>query len=128
VWATWDRLPLVTKEFRDTIYRCLITQVAKRDCQTVAVGGMPDHVHMLIRLPTSVSIGEIVKFAKGGSSHLMTQEINPHRFFKWQKHYGAFTIARNDVARFRAYVHNQEQHHRCGTIDPILERTEESRT
>ena len=122
VWATWDRLPLIRPQFRRAIYGCMQEQVAKRGCDVVAIGGIEDHVHLLIRFPTTVTIADIVKHAKGASSNLMNREVDPDGFFKWQGYYGAFTVAKSQVERVRAYIGNQEEHHRAGTLHPELER------
>ena len=122
VWATWDRLPLIQPRFRSSIYGCMQEQVSKRGCDVVAIGGIEDHVHLLLRFPTTVSVAEIVKHAKGASSNLMNREVDPGGFFKWQGYYGAFTVAKSHVDRVRAYIANQEEHHRAGTLSPELER------
>jgi putative transposase len=79
-------------------------------------------VHVLTRFPTTVTIAQIVKHAKGASSNLMTQEVDRGNFFKWQGYYGAFTIAKNQVPRVRHYILNQEEHHRTGRLSAELER------
>ncbi len=122
VWATWDRLPLIRPEFRRSIYGCIQEQVAKRGCDVIAIGGIEDHVHLLLRFPTTVTVADLVKHAKGASSNLMTRELDPGRFFKWQGYYGAFTVAKSQVERVRAYILNQEEHHRAGTLSTELER------
>jgi len=77
----------------------------------VAIGGIEDHVHLLARLHTTITIAKLVKEVKGASSHLVTHEITPHDFFKWQGAYGAFTIRKSDVPQIKAYILNQKQHH-----------------
>ena len=122
VWATWDRLPLVRPEIRSAIYGCIQDQLRKHRCNVIAIGGMPDHVHVLTRFPTTVSIATIVKHAKGASSNLMTHELERGNFFKWQGYYGAFTIAKPHVHHVRRYVLNQEAHHATGRLSRTLER------
>jgi REP element-mobilizing transposase RayT len=91
--------------------------------QVGAIGGIEDHVHVLVRYPPTVSISELVKQIKGTSSHLVRQEVGLGGFFKWQGGYGAFSIAQRDVEMVRRYIHRQEQHHRSGRLNATLERT-----
>jgi len=123
VWATWNRMPLVTEAFRQAIYGCIQDQARKHRCEVLAIGGMEDHVHLLIRFPTMVRISEVVQHAKGASSHLMTHVLDRGGFFKWQGYYGAFTVAKSQVSRVRDYILHQEEHHRGGTLSSALEQT-----
>ena len=123
VWATWDRLPLIAPELEEPIYRCVRERVHKLGCHTIAIGGIEDHVHLLLSYPPTTTISDIVKHAKGGTSHLVTHALAPGRFFKWQGSYGAFTVAKTGVPRVRDYVLRQEEHHRLGSLSQLLELT-----
>ncbi len=125
VWATWDRLPLITPELRVPVYQALHEQANRIGCEMIAVGGIQDHVHVLLKMPTTVAIAEIVKRLKGGSTHVVTHAVQPGSFFKWQGSYGAFTVSRTHVPMVRAYVLNQERHHRESRLSRALERMSE---
>ncbi|HEX2080589.1 MAG TPA: transposase [Longimicrobium sp.] len=125
VWATWDRMPLIRPDIQPIIYGCIQNQLWKHRCSVIAIGGIDDHVHVLTRFPSTATIAEIVKHAKGASSNLMTQEIARGEFFKWQGYYGAFTLSKGLIPRVRDYVLNQEEHHRLGRLSEELERTTE---
>jgi len=53
----------------------------------------------------------LAKAVKGSSSHLISNEITPGDFFKWQSGYGAFTLRKKDAKTVAAYILNQKQHH-----------------
>jgi REP element-mobilizing transposase RayT len=125
VWATWDRLPLITPELRVPVYQALHEQANRVGCEMIAVGGIRDHVHVLLKMPTTVSIADIVKSLKGGSTHVVTHAVQRGSFFKWQGSYGAFTVSRTHVPMVRAYVLNQERHHRENRLSRTLERMSE---
>jgi REP element-mobilizing transposase RayT len=92
-------------------------------CRVGAIGGIEDHVHVVVRYPPAVSISELVKHMKGVSSRLIQQEVRLGGFFKWQGSYGAFSVSPRDVEMIRRYVHRQEEHHRTGRLNANLERT-----
>ena len=81
-----------------------------------AIGGMEDHVHLLVRLHPTIAVATLVKEVKGTSSHLVSHEITPGELFKWQGGYGAFTIRKKDVLRVKAYIENQELHNAEGSL------------
>jgi len=122
VWATWNRLPLITADAQPRIYRCIQSEADRLGAQVIAIGGVEDHVHVLVKYPTSLAISELVKQMKGVSSRLVHDQIAPDGFFKWQGAYGAFSIAERDVPMVRRYVHRQVEHHRTGRLNATLER------
>ena len=122
VWSTWDRKELIRPDLCQAIYGCIQEQAQKRRCDVLAIGGMSDHVHLLVRQHPTVSVSELVQHVKGASSHLVTQELDPGGFFKWQGYYGAFTISKRQVDDVRDYILRQEEHHLGGTLIQTLER------
>ena len=125
VWSTWRRQPFVTPDLQQRIYGALVNQCAEVGADVIAMGGMPDHVHVLVRLPTTISIADFVRRLKGASSHLVTHVLRWPEPFKWQGGYGVFSVSKRHVPVVRDYVLNQEQHHRDGPLHPVLERDEE---
>jgi putative transposase len=121
VWATWDRMPLLTPDARPQVYRSLQAECERMRVEVVAIGGVDDHVHLLVRLPASVAIATLVKQLKGSSSHLMNYGIEKPLGFRWQGGYGAFSVSRKLVPVVRDYILNQEEHHRLGTVHPAFE-------
>jgi putative transposase len=122
VWATWDRLPLITPAFESRLYAAIAAKCHELKCDVLAIGGMADHVHLLVRFPTTVAVATLVKEVKGASSHLVTHEIAPNEFFKWQGAYGAFTVSKKDVGSVTAYVKNQKTRHAAKSLIEDLEQ------
>lgn len=116
VWATWDRLPLVTSDLEPSIYACIASKCQELKSELLGIGGTQDHVHVLVRLHSTVSVAELAKGMKGSSSHLVTHELAPNHGFKWQGAYGAFSVSRRDVPQILAYVKKQKEHHANGEV------------
>ena len=121
-WATWDRAPLLDAELLQVVDTAIRRECVKMKVDVIAFGGVADHVHLLVRFPTTISISKLVQQVKGTSSHLLNQRLKIP--FKWQGYYGAFTVSKRLIPQIRAYVLNQEQHHREGTIVPAAEPPE----
>jgi len=77
-----------------------------------------------VRFPTTLTVANLLKEIKGASSHLVTHEIIPGEFFKWQGAYGAFTVNKNLVDRIAEYISNQKQHHATQNLIEDWERSE----
>ena len=123
VWATWDRLPLITDGIEARVYAAIRSKSDELQCPCLAIGGMPDHMHVLMRLHTTVAVADLIKGIKGASSHLITHMVQPGEFFKWQGAYGAFTVSKSDVPQVMAYVERQKQHHAGNELWDVLEQT-----
>lgn len=123
VWATWDRLPLITAAIEPRLYVALAEKCRELKCVPLAVGGIADHMHMLVRLHPTIAVATLVKELKGSSSHLVTHELAVGAFFKWQGSYGAFTLREEEVPSILRYIRGQKEHHAAGNVWPKWEHT-----
>ena len=124
VWSTWDRAPAITPVIRPRLYAAMLDTCQKLRCEPIAIGGIEDHVHLLVHLHTSVAVADLVKAVKGSSSHLVNHAILPGEDFRWQGAYGAFSIRKEDVDQVTSYLRNQENHHAQQDLIPAFERTD----
>jgi putative transposase len=109
VFSTKERRKLIPTDKQEELWRYL-TGIAKNLGFTVlAVGGMPDHVHLLIALSGTMAFSEFVQKLKANSSKWMAQET---RDFAWQQGFGAFGVSASHRDDVMAYIHNQPKHHK----------------
>jgi putative transposase len=121
VWCTWDRRPLLNEMLKPEVYAEIQAACVELGVEVLALGGVDDHVHLLVQMPASLSPAALVKQVKGASSHAVNHVNGRHALFRWQGGYGAFTVTKGHVPRVRDYVLRQEEHHRLGRIAPDLE-------
>ncbi len=115
VWATWDRLPLITSAIEPRLYAAIRAKCDELKCPLLALGGVENHVHLLVRLHPSVSQADFVRDVKGATSHLVTHTIDLDGFFKWQSAYGSFAVEVSNLPVIAAYIARQKEHHRTGS-------------
>ena len=125
VWTTWRRAPLLHGDIRRIAYRGVQSEIQKLGGAVVAIGGMPDHVHVLVKMPATLSASRLAKQAKGASSRAINEAECMDDLFRWQSGYGVFSISRSHVKRVQAYITDQEQHHRDGSLWSALEAVAE---
>ena len=118
VWATWDRQPFLRGNLERRVHRAIAAKCEELHAEIVALGGVEDHVHLLVGLPATISIAELVRHLKGATSRLASEEfINPkHEFFKWQGAYGAFSVSPRHLSEFANYIAHQREHHAAGSL------------
>ena len=86
----------------------------------IAIGGMPDHVHLVARVPTNLSVADAVRTIKANSSKWINRREKGMRF-GWQRGYGAFSVSESQTPRVVQYVREQERHHRGRSFEQELE-------
>jgi REP element-mobilizing transposase RayT len=123
VWATWDRLPLITSDIERRLHRNIESEARKQGCDVLVINGVQDHIHLLVSLPATITIANLVKQVKGVSSHFVSETLRPATQFKWQANYGAFTVSRWDVDRIIGYIQRQKEHHAAETVLQEYEET-----
>lgn len=125
IWATKNRLPLVTADIEQRLYRYIGAICVDKRCSILAIGGMPDHIHLLVVLASTISLADLVKQVKGGSSRFVSESLKPGEWFAWQPNYAAFSVSPADKDRVAHYIQNQKQHHSDGTVWADEEETDE---
>ena len=111
VFSTKDRLPLMTMPIRDELFPYIGGIVRGLGGTIITVGGMPDHVHLVARLPTTVSVADVARIVKANSSKRMNEKFTTMKF-GWQRGYGAFSVSHSALPAVVNYVRDQERHHR----------------
>ena len=85
--------------------------------KALAVGGVDDHVHMLLSLPSTLPISKAMQLIKGGSSKWIHDVFPTRRDFAWQEGYGAFSIGISQIDDTKQYIANQHEHHRVKSFE-----------
>jgi putative transposase len=121
VFSTKERRILVPANLQQRLWPYIAGIARLNKFKALAVGGMPDHAHVLLSLPTSMSVAKAVQLVKGGSSKWINDHL-PNRSFDWQDGYAAFTIGVSQLEVTVRYIDNQEKHHMKITFDEELAR------
>ena len=79
--------------------------------KALSIGGVEDHVHMLLSLPATMPVAKAMQLIKGGSSKWVHESFSDHRLFAWQSKYGAFSVSVSQLDKIIQYIQNQPEHH-----------------
>lgn len=124
VWATKNRLPLLTPQAEPIIYGFLRSKIIGLEATLFALDGVADHVHVVVAIPPSIAISKFVGQVKAVASTRFNKSGQAATPFFWQEEYGAFSFDGKRLPHYIAYVERQKEHHTQGTIIPILEHVE----
>lgn len=120
VFSTKDREPLLTAGWRDELFQVLGGAANNLGCQSLIVGGVADHVHMLVQLGRTIAVADAVGKIKSTSSAWVNQTRGSPKPFHWQGGYAAFSVSQSNVEAVREYIHRQPEHHARKTFQDEL--------
>ena len=120
VFSTKDRRPLLKGESLARTCQFIGGIVRNLEGVPLAVGGMPDHVHVAARMTPKGAVSDVIGKVKSNSSRWIRQTLPELSDFGWQDEYIAFTVSRSAKDDVVAYVMNQEAHHRKMTFQEEL--------
>lgn len=123
IWGTKDKQPLLKDEFRHLVFQHIREKVADIEgVQLDMINGVVNHAHSLISLNPKYAISKIVNLLKGESSHWINSNDFLKVKFAWQRGFSAFSVSESAVTTIRAYIANQEEHHRKISFREEVER------
>ena len=108
VFSTKNRRDLIPNELQTLLWKYIAGIGRNHKIPVLAVGGTANHVHVLIALPTDVTVAKVVQILKANSSRW----IGEHNIdFAWQEGYGSFSVSASHLQIVRDYIEHQPQHH-----------------
>ncbi len=108
VFGTKHQAPLISPDQIEDAHRYLGGTLRGLEAVPLRVGGLADHVHLLVGLRGKHSVSDLVREVKKASTAWMrTTESN----FAWQEGYAAFSVSPQDLPAVDRYIANQEAHH-----------------
>ena len=116
MFSVKGRQNLILKSFREELHKYITGIVQNRDQKMLAVYCMPDHTHILIGLRPSISISDLVRDIKAGSSKFINDKKMVRGKFNWQEGFGVFSYSRSQVDNVIRYILKQEEHHKKKTF------------
>lgn len=116
VFATYKRVPIIAPEKEDRLYAFIGGIARDMNCTLLAAGGMPDHIHILVRACADVSLATIAEKTKSRSTSWIHEDWKMPQFY-WQRGYGGFTVSRSAVADVERYIRGQKDHHKHQTFE-----------
>ena len=116
IFSTKNREPWIKQEFQLRIWE-YIGGIARSNGMTAfCVGGVEDHIHILLRIPPALAVSKAMQLLKGGSSHWIHDTFPELTGFGWQDGYGAFTVSQSAMEDTKRYIQRQREHHQGRTF------------
>jgi len=116
VFAVKGRQNLIQKNWKDELHKYICGIVNGKEQKVYAIGGMADHIHLLVSIKPTISISDLVRDIKANSSKWINEKQYVVGKFQWQEGFGAFSYGQSQLDIVITYINNQEQHHEQKTF------------
>ena len=121
VWSTKERQPLITPALQQRLWPYLGGIARANKMSAIEIGGVEDHIHVLLSLASTLSISKAVQLLKGNSSKWAHETFPEHQAFEWQEGYGALSVGVSGIETTVDYFRRQAEHHRQRSFREELE-------
>ena len=112
VFCTKRRTKIIVPELESRLYPYIGGIARENKMKALAISGTENHVHLLLSLPSTISIAKAIQLIKGTSSKWIHETFKEYEYFQWQEGYGAFSVGLSNVKNTIKYINNQKEHHR----------------
>jgi len=117
IWSTKNRTPWIDKELQDRLYPYLGGIIKSHKGRLLEIGGMPDHIHLLIELGVLDKFSYFIRDLKASSSLWIHKNFDNLKKFAWQEGYASVSVSYSALNKVRGYIQNQERHHASLSFD-----------
>ena len=112
VFTVKGRQNLLPKQHREELHKYITGIISNRNQKLLSIFAMPDHIHLLVGIKPDITISDLVRDIKAGSSKFITNNNWVNGKFNWQEGFGAFSYSRSQIDNVIDYILNQEKHHK----------------
>lgn len=116
VFSTKHRELLIDEELDARLHHYLGGIIKGMEGQAIKIGGIEDHVHLLVQLPATLAPANVIRDLKSNSSGWVHDHFADKQRFEWQRGYGAFTVSKSKVPDLEVYIGRQREHHATVTF------------
>ena len=116
VFSVKGRQNLIHKNWKDELHKYICGVVNGKDQKVYAIGGVADHIHILVSIKPTILISDLVRDIKANSSKWINDNYYIIGKFQWQDGFGAFSYSQSHLDNVIAYINNQELHHQNKTF------------
>ena len=112
IWATYNHERILNRNLRIKIFEHLKSSAEELNITINKMNIQPEHVHILLQLPSDKSIAQVAKNLKGECSNWINANDLIQGKFRWQRGYGAYSVSASQIVRVENYIKNQDEHHK----------------
>ena len=116
VFSTKNRTAWIADNWRDDLHGYIGGIIRRHGSDLLAAGSVEDHIHLMFPMPRTVSVSELVREIKSGSTRWVHDSTSRPQDFRWQSGYGIFSLSPSHKEAVEKYIASQREHHKTTTF------------
>lgn len=116
VFSVKGRQNLINQKWKAELHKYICGIINGKEQKVYAIGGISDHIHILVSIKPNIAISDLVRDIKANSSKWINEKGFLNGKFQWQEGFGAFSYSQSQLDNVIAYINNQEIHHQNKTF------------
>ncbi len=116
VFTVKGRQNLIQKKYREQLHKYISGIIKNKGQKLLSIFAMPDHIHLFMNVKPNITISDLVRDIKTGSSKFINEKNLVKGKFSWQKGFGVFSYSESQIPSVIKYIENQEEHHKKKTF------------
>lgn len=116
IFRTKHSIPAIVERHETELYAYILGYMKNKEYHLYRIGGMPDHIHLLVSIPPTISLSEFVRDLKASTSKMLKDNPKFPNFPGWNNGYAAFSYSPNEKDMICNYIKNQKEHHKSKTF------------
>ncbi len=120
IFSTKDRQNLIEPEIEPELFAYMAGTLKNYESRCLAIGGTPNHVHLLISQSKNIALSRVIGELKKSSSKWIKAKGPAFLHFGWQEGYGAFSIGQSNVVALKQYIAQQKEKHKVKSFETEL--------
>ncbi len=117
VFCTKGRESTIPEQFKEDLYRYIWKEIVSSKCKLLRIGGIANHIHILLELNPMVALSPLIQNIKSRSSGWMKSDSRFNQFKGWGTGYFAATIGTEAKSSVIQYIKSQHEHHKTVDLD-----------
>ena len=109
---THQRKMTIFDEHCEDMYRYIWKTIRNKKCYLYRIGGVANHLHILVDLHPSVALADLVREIKQTSSEWAKTCGYFPMWNGWGREYAAFSVSESSRSRVIEYIKGQKEHHK----------------
>jgi putative transposase len=111
IWSTKGRKRLIHPQWADRLHAYMGSIARAKNAKLIEVNSEPDHVHLYVSMPSTISIADLINALKSNSTRWIRLTFPNRKWFCWQEGYAAFSVSRSQEQAVLEYIRDQQKHH-----------------
>ncbi len=111
VFSTKYRAPLISADIEPELYLLAKSISRNMNAPVLEIGGTEDHIHLLLVLPRTGMISDVVRNLKSVSTRWVKEKDPTQKNFAWQRGYAAFSVSHSTRNKVIEYIRMQKKLH-----------------